>query len=93
MIRVKGKKTGIWVYELLPGPIRGDKTTKWIELCESLITDYQAERFEQALQKAVQLRTEYLDEGFASAYGEAIAAHQAGLTEGDFDGCITLTDK
>lgn len=93
MIRVKGKHTGIWVYELLPGPIKGDKTADWVALCESLIADYQAERFEQALQKAVQLRTEYHDEGFASAYGEAIATHQAGLAEDAFDGCITLTDK
>lgn len=93
MIKVKGKHTGTWVHELLPNQVKGDKTSAWILLCEELIADYQAERFEQALGKAIQLRTEYHDEGFASAYGEAIAARQAGLVEGDFDGCITLTDK
>ena len=93
MIKVKGKQTGTWVHELLPNQVKGEKTAAWVALCDDLIADYQAERFEQALGKAVLLRTEYHDEGFASAYGEAIAARQAGLVEGEFDGCITLTDK
>ncbi|MDP1662101.1 MAG: adenylate/guanylate cyclase domain-containing protein [Phycisphaerales bacterium] len=93
VIKVKGKLSGIWVHELLPGPVKGDETAAWLDLCEALIADYQAERFEAALAKAVQLREQYRDEGFASAYGEAIAARQAGLVEGEFDGSIALTDK
>ncbi|MBY0309002.1 MAG: hypothetical protein K2Q09_09695, partial [Phycisphaerales bacterium] len=92
-VKVKGKQSGIWVHELLPGPVKGEHTQAWVALCEALIDDFQAERFEQALERAVQLREQYHDEGFAAAYGEAIATRQAGLAEGDFDGCITLTDK
>jgi hypothetical protein len=90
---VKGKQSGIWVHELLPGPVKGDKTGEWIALCDALIADYRAERFEAALKKAIELREAYHDEGFASAYGEVIAARQAGLVEGEFDGTIALTEK
>ncbi|HZW08055.1 MAG TPA: adenylate/guanylate cyclase domain-containing protein, partial [Phycisphaerales bacterium] len=93
ILKVKGRHTGIWVHELLPGQVKGERTAEWVSLCESLIDDYQAERFEAALAKAVLLREQYHDEGFASAYGEVIAARQAGLVAEPFDGSITLTEK
>jgi class 3 adenylate cyclase/CHASE2 domain-containing sensor protein len=93
LLKVKGRQTGLWVHELLPGPVKGDRTADWIALCDTIVADYQAERFEAALEKAILLREQYHDEGFASAYGEVIAARQAGLVEGEFDGSITLTEK